>query len=72
MFDFGDLFKCEKPRLLVSGGRDDFTPAERFTEFCGKLPESKEFAIVEGADHFWLGYEGEAGDRVAAFFKDWL
>ena len=69
MFDFSSLFKCRKPKLMISGSRDDFTPAGQFTEFCGKLPEPKESGIVEGADHFWLGYEGEAGDRVAAFLK---
>ena len=72
MFDFSALFKCRKPKLLISGSRDDLTPAGKFVEFCGKLPDPKESGIVEGADHFWWGHESEVADRVAGFFVEAL
>ena len=68
MFDFGCLNDCMKPKLLLCGGRDDFTPAELFFEFCQGLPEPKECGTIEGADHFWWGHESALADRVAAFF----
>jgi len=68
MFDFACLSDCAKPKLLVCGGRDDFTPADRFFEFCERLPEPKECVTVEGADHFWRWHESALADRVAAFF----
>jgi alpha/beta superfamily hydrolase len=68
MFDFGCLGDCVKPKLLLCGSRDDFTPADRFFEFCERLPEPKECVTVEGADHFWRGHESALADRVAAFF----
>ena len=56
MFDFACLGDCMKPKLLLCGARDDFTPADRFFEFCESLPEPKECGIIEGADHFWWGH----------------
>ena len=68
MFDFACLSDCTKPKLLLCGGRDDFTPANRFLEFCEGLPEPKEYGTVDNADHFWWGHESALADRVAAFF----
>ena len=68
MFGFGFLKDCHKPKLLVSGSHDKFTNTSEFFEFCGNLPEPKECEIVEGADHFWLGYESRLTSRVTDFF----
>lgn len=68
MFDFDFLKACPKPRLLISGSKDDLIPAEQFLEFCRRLPEPKECGSIEGADHFWWGYELNLADKVAAFF----
>lgn len=67
-FDFHFLKACPKPKLLISGSGDDFTPADQFLEFCRNLPEPKECAMIEGADHFWRGYESRVAAKVAAFF----
>jgi len=68
MFDFDFLKSCPKPKLLISGSRDDFTPADQFLEFCQNLPEPKEYECIEGADHFWWGYESSLATKVTAFF----
>jgi alpha/beta superfamily hydrolase len=68
MFDFGFLKSCPKPKLLISGSRDDLTRTKQILEFCQKLPEPKECEIIEGADHFWWGYESDLADKVTAFF----
>ncbi|MFC2066461.1 alpha/beta hydrolase [Chloroflexota bacterium] len=68
MFDFESLKDCLKPKLLISGDGDDFTPASQFFEFCRNLPEPKECLGISGADHFWRGYESELADKVAEFF----
>jgi hypothetical protein len=69
MFDFGFLKDCFKPKLLLSGSRDDFTPSHQFLEFCQALPEPREYELIEGADHFWWGYEFEVGVKVSAFLS---
>jgi len=68
MFDFDFLKVCPKPKLLISGGRDNFTPADQFLEFCQNIPEPKEYESIEGADHFWWGYESRLATKVTAFF----
>ena len=68
-FDFESLRDCPKPKLLVSGDNDDFTPAGRFLELCRNLSEPKECLSIAGADHFWRGYESGLADKVAEFFK---
>jgi len=68
MFDFDFLKSCPKPKLLISGSRDNFTPADQFLEFCQDLPEPKEYESIEGADHFWWGYESSLAAKVTAFF----
>jgi len=68
MFDFDFLKSCPKPKLLISGSRDDLIPTDDFLKFCQSVPEPKECEIVERADHFWWGYESHLADKVAAFF----
>jgi alpha/beta superfamily hydrolase len=68
IFDFDFLKSCPKPKLLISGDKDDLIPADQFLEFCQGLPEPKECESVEGADHFWWGYESHLAAKVTAFF----
>ena len=68
MFDFDSLKSCHKPKLLISGNRDSYIPANQFIEFCQNLPEPKECVSIEGADHFWWGYEPRLAAKVTAFF----
>ena len=67
MFDFEFLKRCLKPKLLLSGSRDNFTSLSQFLEFCQNLPEPKEHESIEGADHFWWGYEFSVAAKVSAF-----
>ncbi len=68
MFDFDSLRDYHGPKLLISGSRDDFTSGGNLLEFFRKLPEPKECLIIEGADHFWRGYESALVGNVVSFF----
>jgi alpha/beta superfamily hydrolase len=68
MFDFDFLKNCPKPKLFISGSRDDLIPLNQFLEFCQNLPEPKECESIEDADHFWWGYETLLAAKVTAFF----
>lgn len=68
MFDFEALKGCHKAKLFISGSRDDFTPVSQFLQFCRSLPEPKECATIEGADHFWWGHEGAVAASISTFF----
>jgi alpha/beta superfamily hydrolase len=49
------LHDCRKPKLFVSGDRDQFGPAERLHEVTAQAAEPKRFVLVHGADHFFAG-----------------
>jgi len=68
MFDFETLKSYPKAKLFISGSRDNFTPVSQFLQFCRNLPEPKEYATIEGADHFWWGHEADMAASVATFF----
>ncbi len=72
MFDFHTLENCFKPKFLISGSKDDFTTGQQFLQFCQKLPEPKECIMIDGADHFWWGYEADLADKVVSFFTEIL
>jgi alpha/beta superfamily hydrolase len=68
MFDFEFLKNCPKPKLLISGDKDDLISAQELLEFCGSLREPKECQAIEGADHCWWGHESQLAAKVTAFF----
>ena len=68
MLNFDFLKSCPKPKLLISGNRDDLIPINQFLEFCQNLPEPRECESIEGVDHFWWGYESILATKVTAFF----
>jgi alpha/beta superfamily hydrolase len=68
MFDFASLKGCTKPKLLIAGSEDEFIPSGQFLEFCQNISTPREFDLIEGADHFWWGYEPVLANRVTAFF----
>jgi len=67
------LKNYSKPKLIISGSLDDFTPVQDLQRFFGEsLPEPKECEVIPGAGHFWSGYEDQLGERVASFFANAL
>ncbi len=72
MFNFESLKDCLKPKFLILGSRDDFISTSQFREFCQNLPVPKECVSLEGADHFWRGFESELANKVSAFFASVL
>ncbi len=72
LFEFNYLKNCTKPKLLTIGDMDQFTPEKEFKDFYEELPEPKEKRILQGADHFFWGYENELGKIVTEFLQKTL
>ncbi|HET6935323.1 MAG TPA: alpha/beta family hydrolase [Candidatus Angelobacter sp.] len=62
------LQDCARPKLFVSGSRDQFSPAEALRELVEGAQEPKEMVLVEGADHFFEGHLPE----MQAAIHDWV
>ncbi len=67
VYTYGFLGDCSKPKLFVSGSRDQYSPRETLTRLVEIAPEPKELVIVDGADHFFEGHLTE----MQAAIRDW-
>jgi alpha/beta superfamily hydrolase len=61
-----------KPKLLLWGSQDLALPAADLKKFTGGFPEPLQFDVVQGADHFWCGFEDRVASTTTAFFSDTL
>ena len=67
-FDF--LRECRKPKLFVSGARDQFGPREKLEALLASLAEPKKLVVVAGADHFFAGRLRELREAVELWVKE--
>ena len=70
VYDFEFLRDCVKPKLFVSGDRDQFGPRTKLERLVNDLPEPKKLVIVEGADHFFEGRLRELRDSIESWIKE--
>lgn len=68
VYDFGFLRTCTKPKLFVSGSRDQFAPAGKLEALVASFAEPKKLVRVEAGDHFFEGRLREL--RVA--IEEWI
>jgi len=69
-YDFSFLESCTRPKLFVSGARDQFGPRARLEELVASLPEPKRLLIIEGADHFFAGRLAELRKAIEEWVKE--
>jgi len=67
-FDF--LRDCTKPKLFVSGARDQFGTRAKLESMIASLSEPKKLVIIEGADHFFEGRLRELREAIEAWVKE--
>jgi len=66
-FDF--LQGCVKPKLFVSGARDQFGPRAKLEALVASVPEPKKLVVIEGADHFFEGRLRELRETIEAWMR---
>lgn len=65
--DLSFLHAVTKPKLLISGERDNFAPTAELKALIDKTPEPKSVVMIPHADHFFGGLEGPIGEAAADF-----
>jgi uncharacterized protein len=63
-YDFGFLKTCDKPKLFVSGDRDQFGTPAQLALLVDSLPIPKSLVLIQGADHFFEGRLREAREAI--------
>ena len=71
-YDFSFLTGCQKPKLLVSGSRDQFGPRPALEKLVNSIPEPKKLVIIEGADHFFEGRLKELRESIEGWITETL
>lgn len=50
------LSDCAKPKLFISGERDQFATPQQLAELVSRLSEPKRLVLIPGGDHFFEGH----------------
>ncbi len=68
--DFSYLLQCEKPKLFVHGGNDQFGDAGKLKSLVESLPGEDKLVVVEGADHFFAGKLDQVNRAITAWMTE--
>ena len=60
------------PRMIITGGRDRLANSDGADEQLARFNPPADYHLIHGADHFWVGQEGEMAACVVQFFRDHL
>jgi uncharacterized protein len=69
-YDLSGLRTCNKPKLFLSGSRDQFGPRARLEALVSSLPEPKKLVIIDSADHFFEGRLREMREAVELWIRE--
>jgi alpha/beta superfamily hydrolase len=68
-YDTEFLHDCTKPKLFLSGTRDQYGPKDKLEELVARLPEPKQLVLTEGADHFFEGRLREMRETIETWVR---
>ena len=67
IYDFEFLSDSAKPKLFVSGSRDQFGPAGKLEALIATVAEPKKLVRIEAGDHFFEGRLREMRETIEAW-----
>jgi uncharacterized protein len=68
-YDFTFLESCAKPKLFVSGTRDQFGPKARLQAAFDAAADPKKLVLIDAADHFFEGRLREMRDAIETWVR---
>ena len=69
-YDFDVLRTCTLPKFIVHGEADELISIKEIRKFYAQLPEPKELATIEDADHLFEGKTSLVGETVEDLLAD--
>jgi hypothetical protein len=69
-YDLSFLQGCAKPKLFVSGDRDQYGPRAQVEAMVNSLPEPKKLVFISAADHFFAGRLREMREAVEGWIRE--
>jgi uncharacterized protein len=71
-YDLECLRTSSKPKLFISGARDQFAPPGTLEALVGPFAEPKKLIRIDAGDHFFEGRLREMRDTIEAWMKEQL
>jgi uncharacterized protein len=68
-YDFEFLRTCAKPKIFISGSRDQFAPPGKLEAIVSTFAEPKKLVRIEAGDHFFEGRLREMREALEAWVK---
>ena len=69
-YNFEFLAGCTKPKLFVSGSRDQFAPKAQLQQMFASIAEPKKLVLIDAADHFFEGRLRELREAIEGWIKE--
>lgn len=69
-YDFTFLASCSKPKLFVSGDRDQFGTPAQLKELVHSVSDPKKLVLIAGGDHFFEGRLRELREAIECWVND--
>jgi uncharacterized protein len=69
VYDFEFLRSCAKPKLFVSGSRDQFGPPGKLEALINTFADPKKLVRIEAGDHFFEGRLREMREAIEIWVK---
>lgn len=70
VYDFAFLRSCTKPKLFVSGSRDQFAPPGKLEALFESFAEPKKLVRIEAGDHFFEGRLKELRAAIESWVRE--
>lgn len=69
-YDYNLLQGSEKPKLLLSGGNDEFATAAQLAQVFAKAAKPKRLVVIPNADHFFAGHLEEMRSALSGWVQE--
>ena len=69
VIDFSFLEHSPKIKLVICGSRDEIAEYKKVEKMLAKWNDQALFRVIQGADHFYSGYEEDLIDIVGEFLR---
>lgn len=63
-YEYAYLHECFKPKVFVSGGRDQYGPRAELERVVASAAEPKKLVLINSADHFFEGHLPEMREAL--------
>ena len=70
VYSYEFLRDCAKPKLFISGARDQYGPRAKLEALVASVPEPKKLVLVEAGDHFFEGRLRELREAIEGWVKE--